>query len=478
MQHQIKICVFFILFTCAFAKFVFDTNIDRRCLTPHNRPGECVPLYNCSTLYNAFLKKKTNDAAVKEYLRQSHCGHVTDSAGKPIPTVCCEQDAGPCNTPDDEIGACVPISRCNPLLQYLENQPLLSGNVISYLQQSACTYTDPAQKKEEKTKNRICCPIITRNKTETTSDRFTTSTKPTNYILNDNKTIDKELISDLNKIANKRKVKLPKPGDEEGQCGVREIDDRILRYETDIYDHPWSALIRYKDRKWGCSASIITNKYVLTGAQCVQKEIDIIRVGDWDTSTENDCIRLFGYEECSEDPIDIEPDTITPHQNFSMKPLRNDIALIRLKNTLPFTDFIRPICLPELLDFLDFNHLSLIGWKRKGNDRKKEFLSPLQLYDDAMCSKEFEVHNPSFEVQYEQFCGIARNKTWKPYNNTCTTEIGGPVLAYKAFHGIAVVSIQVGIVSINPEECGKIDKPSLFTDVGKHLEWIQENLRP
>ena len=57
-------------------------------------------------------------------------------------------------------------------------------------------------------------------------------------------------------------------------CGEENVEQRISGGEkTGIDDYPWIGLIKYRtkkgDVKHGCHGSLITNRYLLTAAHCV-----------------------------------------------------------------------------------------------------------------------------------------------------------------------------------------------------------------
>ena len=49
----------------------------------------------------------------------------------------------------------------------------------------------------------------------------------------------------------------------------------------------------------------------------------------------------------SNDVVDFSVDSLTRHSQYNSVSQENDIALIKLKGTVTFTDNIRPICLPS-----------------------------------------------------------------------------------------------------------------------------------
>lgn len=72
-------------------------------------------------------------------------------------------------------------------------------------------------------------------------------------------------------------------------------------------------------------------------------------MGEWDTATPEDCDDSFTNEKiCAPPAIDVNIVELIPHPQYD--PYNNnqfnDIALLRLEVDVPYTDYIKPICLP------------------------------------------------------------------------------------------------------------------------------------
>lgn len=72
-------------------------------------------------------------------------------------------------------------------------------------------------------------------------------------------------------------------------------------------------------------------------------------MGEYNIETDIDCIQEVGGQDCAEHPVDIEISQIIIHPNYTHNSWNkyHDIAILKLKNSPIFSDFIQPICLPE-----------------------------------------------------------------------------------------------------------------------------------
>lgn len=80
------------------------------------------------------------------------------------------------------------------------------------------------------------------------------------------------------------------------------------------------------------------------------------------------------------------------HPDYTSKYKYNDIALLRLNETVTFNDYIRPACLPEFSSIA--SHAFATGWGRTGSYRpQSEYLQKveLSLYTHKECNDLYEL---------------------------------------------------------------------------------------
>ncbi|KAJ8967698.1 hypothetical protein NQ314_002681 [Rhamnusium bicolor] len=172
--------------------------------------------------------------------------------------------------------------------------------------------------------------------------------------------------------------------------------------------------------------------------------------------------------------IRISGESVIIHENFSYRDYQNDIALIKLSEPAPLNEYIDLIPLPTRAD-ADNNYfdetVTSVGWGLSADvvdhQPTKDDLSPLLRYVLVSVLSISECGDYYNDYDNDVLYVTEKNVCTSGYKNkgTCNGDSGGPLI----YNGT-----QVGLVSIGTDLC-EICSPSIFTNVAKHLDWIEEH---
>ncbi|XP_076970706.1 prothrombin [Tamandua tetradactyla] len=240
---------------------------------------------------------------------------------------------------------------------------------------------------------------------------------------------------------------------------------------------PWQVMLfRKSPQELLCGASLISDRWVLTAAHC-------LLYPPWDKNfTENDLLVRIGkhhrtkYERGTEKISMLDKIHIHPRYNWRDN-LDRDIALLKLKKPIAFSDHIHPVCLPDKETanrLLQAGHKGRVtGW---GNLRETWMVSPSDVQPSALQVVNLPiVERPAcrastrIQVTDNMFCA-----GYKPdegqRGDACEGDSGGPFVMKSPYNKRWY---QMGIVSWG-EGCDRDGKYGFYTHVFRLKKWIQK----
>ncbi|KAF5298248.1 hypothetical protein FQR65_LT09759 [Abscondita terminalis] len=237
-------------------------------------------------------------------------------------------------------------------------------------------------------------------------------------------------------------------------CGLDKEFDRIHGGQlTELNDFPWMVLLGYKMKhldeiSFKCGGTLINNRYVLTAAHCIRINpaigisLHVVRLGEWNVTSEKDCTETGIYIECSNPIQDVLIEKQIAHAKYSRKSGDNDIGLLRLERNIEYTTYIQPICLPLNKMFTHDNNkkLTVSGWGATELGPRSEVKLKLDvpIIPNALCQQKLgKIAN----ITDNHICaGGERGK------DACQGDSGGPLMRYQETAN-KLQWIQEGIIS-------------------------------
>ncbi|KAJ8668477.1 hypothetical protein QAD02_010140 [Eretmocerus hayati] len=162
------------------------------------------------------------------------------------------------------------------------------------------------------------------------------------------------------------------------------------------------------------------------------------------------------------------------YQTHPKARLTNDIALLKLGQTVKFTKEIKPICLPIKPDLPEY--MTVIGWGRTELGVQSQVLleADIPLADKQKCESIYQVYGFG-KLGPTQICAGG-----KPDIDSCSGDSGGPLMAdIKEKLDVREKSrtAVVGVVSFGSKSCGVRGFPGIYTKVYDYIPWILDKIR-
>ncbi|XP_063218714.1 serine protease gd-like [Bacillus rossius redtenbacheri] len=268
------------------------------------------------------------------------------------------------------------------------------------------------------------------------------------------------------------------------RCGVVDVQARPLvtrGQKTARGQWPWhAALYQSKgiDLRYICGGSLISSSIVLTAAHCVTRPT-------LDTPVDPETLVVYlgkhHLKMWSEGGVqDKQVSAIHVHPAYNSNDFRGDLAVLMLSSAVEFSRFVQPVCLWSALmrdlKAVEGREGTVVGWgyDETGQVTEELMMAKMPVVSEVTCLRSYPQFFSHFATN-NTFCAGFQNGT-----SVCNGDSGGGmVFPTRHDDGTTVWQIR-GLVSISvSQESKKICDTShyvVFTDVAKHLDWIQKYL--
>ncbi|KAG5679198.1 hypothetical protein PVAND_008785 [Polypedilum vanderplanki] len=210
-----------------------------------------------------------------------------------------------------------------------------------------------------------------------------------------------------------------------------------------------------------CTGTIISSKYVLTAAHCVQPVSN-------PTSTLNIIVgyRIYPSDDYPQYQANYAIDSVKIHEKYSgISPSQvNDIALLKTASNIKFSRGVSPICLPSTKIFGDEEYYKikydLVAWSKYNNDGLEQKLlnASVSSFTNLNCVSSFK----KFNLASNQLCTFMKN------TSVSYPELPGAVLIYTLNDRKCLV----GLFNLKVEHT----QPVVYTRVSAFIQWIKDSI--
>ncbi|XP_073491606.1 uncharacterized protein [Aquarana catesbeiana] len=246
-------------------------------------------------------------------------------------------------------------------------------------------------------------------------------------------------------------------------CGSPSVSSRIVG-GTDSLDGKWPWHVYVTDGQYMCGGSLISQEWVMTAAQCIQKPIQV--------SNYKVYLGMYQLDVISPHTVITKVKNIIVNSQYSSVYTPGDIALLQLASPVTYTQYIMPICLPSsTTTFPCGTECWVTGWGTRSyggslvlNGTLQEVMVPL--IDRNTCQTMYNNAGGAITIQNDQICAGYKDGG----KGFCQGDLGGPLVCK-----VQGVWYQVGVAS-SGLGCAKPNYPGLYTLVTSYQTWISTNL--
>ncbi|XP_053695626.1 CLIP domain-containing serine protease B15-like [Sabethes cyaneus] len=246
--------------------------------------------------------------------------------------------------------------------------------------------------------------------------------------------------------------------------------------------YPWVGLLEYtqqgvRERKTLCHAILISERYLVTAAQCVYNTKNYkptaIRLGEFDTSSSQDCDELDGHSICAPPTQTLNIETVTVHHQYNKPRFANDVALIRLRQAADISqENVKPICLPLSKTLRSFKPptFTRVGWKGSTTQPRVQ-RAEVTVVESVTCQRLYNENRVPLEKTFRQIC-VERDAAAAG----CVFDVSAaPLQAVQTVDGSPRYVLH-GLLSFGPSKC-HLQFPDVYTNIGTYLSWILDNIQ-
>ncbi|KOX78153.1 Enteropeptidase [Melipona quadrifasciata] len=245
------------------------------------------------------------------------------------------------------------------------------------------------------------------------------------------------------------------------ECGIRTqvpSQARIVGGGSSLAGSwPWQVAL-YKEGDYQCGGALINERWILSAGHCfyhAQDEYWVARIG---------ATRRGSFPSPYEQVLRL--DHISLHPDYIDNGFINDIAMLRLEKPVTFSDYVRPVCLPDL-EPKSGTMCTVTGWGQLF-EIGRIFPDTLQEVQLPVISTEECRRKTLFLPLYRITSGMLCAGLKDGGRDACLGDSGGPLVCSESNNKYTLQ----GITS-NGYGCARPGRPGVYTKVHHYLSWIE-----
>ncbi|XP_008544698.1 uncharacterized protein LOC103569261 [Microplitis demolitor] len=250
------------------------------------------------------------------------------------------------------------------------------------------------------------------------------------------------------------------------ECGIRTQTTSQARIvgggSSQAGSWPWQVAL-YKEGDYQCGGALISDKWVLSAAHCfyhAQNEYWVARIG---------ATRRGNFPSPHEQILTL--DYINLHPEYIDSGFINDVALLRLERPVIFSDYVRPVCLPDS-EPKSGTTCTVTGWGQLF-EIGRIFPDTLQEVELPLISTEECRRKTLFLPLYRITSGMLCAGLKDGGRDACMGDSGGPLVCRDKTNDKYTLH---GITS-NGYGCARPGRPGVYTKVHHYLPWIERSMK-